>query len=114
MLQEDRHTANAISFNVDLPRNLTQGDIQIKKRLEADAEAARGAQLTIDDIQAKLKKAEQKRQNTLELNSKRLDRKRAIRVNERKASLDEERAKQNGKFLKTLSQAEEKRTTTLE
>ena len=48
MLQAERQTPNAISFNVDLPRNNTQKDIQIKKRLEADAQAARSAQFTLD------------------------------------------------------------------
>lgn len=61
MLQEERQTAHAISFNVDLPRNGNHDNLQIKKRLEADAEAAKSAQFTMDQIQEKLKKAEQKR-----------------------------------------------------
>ena len=48
MLQAERQTANAISFNVDLPRNNIQKDLQIKKRLEADAQAAKSAQFTRD------------------------------------------------------------------
>lgn len=48
MLQEEKHTAHAISFNVELPRNLNNDNIQIKKRLEADAEAAKSALFTLD------------------------------------------------------------------
>ena len=65
MLKEEKHTANAIAFAVDLGEKQTAGEPQIKKRLEADA-AAQGPSITLDKIREKLQRAEQKRKQTLE------------------------------------------------
>ena len=54
MLQEERHTANAISFNVQLNDQISNNqDPAIKKRLEAES-AAQAPALTLDQIQEKL------------------------------------------------------------
>lgn len=66
MLKEEKHTANAVAFAVDLGEKQLKGEEpQIKKRLEADA-AAQGPSITMDKIRERLQRAEQKRKQTLE------------------------------------------------
>ncbi len=57
MLKEERHTAKAISFNVELGDHKLSQEPQIKKRLEAEA-AAEPPQITLEQIKEKLQKAE--------------------------------------------------------
>ena len=61
MLKDEKHTAHAVAFSVDLGDRQHQGEEpQIKKRLEAGV-AAQGPSLTLDKIQERLQRAEQKR-----------------------------------------------------
>lgn len=65
MLKEERHTAHAISFEVDLGNQAKQHKVpKIKKRLEEEA-AAEPPQITLDKIKEKLEKAEEKRKKNL-------------------------------------------------
>jgi hypothetical protein len=66
MLKEEKHTAHAVAFAIDLGEKTTGGEPQIKKRLEADAKAAHGPSITLDKIKEKLSRAEQKRKQTLQ------------------------------------------------
>ena len=118
MLKEEKHTAHAVAFSVDIPlKSSPNKEPKIKKRLEADALAAKGPSITLDQIKDKLIRAELKRKLSLEsvytLNRK--DRERSKLVNERKASLDHERLKQlNGKYKRRHEYSDEKRTAVLE
>lgn len=53
MLKEEKHTAHAVAFAIDLGEKQLGGEPQIKKRLEADA-AASGPSITLDKIKEKL------------------------------------------------------------
>ncbi len=62
MLKEERHTPKAISFKVEISTDLlthSPQNLEVKKRLELSAQkAAKGPNLTIEDIDKKLKRAE--------------------------------------------------------
>ena len=96
LLQEEKHTAQAISFAVNLNnqgKSHTE-DPEVKKRLEA---ANSHQNLTLDQINEKLKKAEEKRlscRRTADINDRR------SRVNERKAEFE------NGLVQKLVAKAE--------
>ena len=66
MLKEEKHTAHAVAFAVDLGEKHTEKEPQIKKRLEAESAAAQGPSITLDKIKERLQKAEQKRKQTIE------------------------------------------------
>lgn len=53
MLKEEKHTAHAVAFAIDLGEKQTGGEPQIKKRLEAES-AAQGPSITLDKIREKL------------------------------------------------------------
>jgi hypothetical protein len=62
MLKEERHTAHAVAFSVDIPlKTSPYKEPNVKKRLEADALAAKGPSITLDQIREKLIRAELKR-----------------------------------------------------
>ena len=50
MLIEQKQTPHAIAFEVDLQQNHTGQTPEIKKRLEAEAQAAQGPSITLDKI----------------------------------------------------------------
>ena len=116
MLKEEKHTAHAIAFAVDLGTKNTGGEPEIKKRLEADAKAAQGPSITLDKIKEKLSRAEQKRKQTLQTSTQLQEkvRQRSQQVNERKASIDQEKENTLKNVEKVNRQADEKRTTFLE
>lgn len=106
--------AKPVAFEVEIPKFTTEVP-EIKKRLEADAKAAQGPSITLEQIQHKLKKAEEKRRVTLANPSTRIDKKRVYKVSERKRSLDEWKEQQLKKKSTThLTEAEKKRNQTLE
>ena len=106
--------AKPVAFEVELPRTHKLENPEIKKRLEAE-QAAYGPQITLEDIQAKLKKAEEKRRETLSNQFARLDKKRVYKVTERKRSLDQQKEQElKGKSTTHLTQAEQKRQQVLE
>lgn len=106
--------AKPVAFEVALPKTTTDVPM-IKKRLEADAKAAQGPSITLEMIQGKLKKAEEKRRATLTNPCTRIDKKRIYKVSERKRSLDEWKEQQlKGKSMTNLSEAEKKRTQALQ
>lgn len=99
--------AKPIAFEVELPKTNKIENPEIKKRLEADAQAATGPQITLEKIQQKLKKAEEKRRFTLSNPTSRLDRKRVYKVSERKRSLDQQKEEElKGKAQSHLTLAE--------
>ena len=101
-----------VAFEVELPK--TTESPMIKKRLEADAQPAPGTQITLEKIQQKLQKADERRRLNLTNPTSRLDKKRVYKVSERKRSLDEQKEQElKGTFEKTLTLAEEKRMTNL-
>jgi hypothetical protein len=71
MLKEERHTPKAISFRIEIPdlqgqKNQLNPNPEVKKRLELSAQkAAQGPSITMDDINHKLQKAEEKRKLSL-------------------------------------------------
>ena len=54
MLKEEKHTAHAVAFAIDLGEKQMGEEPQIKKRLEAGAQAASGPAITLDKIREKL------------------------------------------------------------
>ena len=53
MLKEEKHTAHAVAFAIDLGEKQLGEEPQIKKRLEAGV-AASGPAITLDKIREKL------------------------------------------------------------
>jgi len=108
MLKEERHTAHAVAFSIEIPQKTTT-EPQIKKRLEADAIAAKAPNLTLEQIRDKLEKADIKRKQKLDQSGSlnRKDRERSKKVNERKDSFYQERERRlKGKLQNLLPQAE--------
>ena len=63
MLKPVRETPNAVSFNVDFPRNTScDNGSKVRERLESESKAAKGPSLTIEKIQEKLQKAQEFRE----------------------------------------------------
>jgi hypothetical protein len=114
MLKEEKHTAHAVAFAIELPSHQGQ-EPQIKKRLEADA-AASAPSITLDKIKEKLQRAEQNRKQTLEFSNQyqQKDRQRSKQVNERKASIDQDKENTLKKVDTINKQADEKRSTFIE
>lgn len=102
---EEKHTPNAISFVIEMPPTKV-AEPEIKKRLE-DQSAAYAPMVTLEQIQAKLEKAEVKRRASLH-QTQSFEEKRT-RVNERKSSLEQAALEQGTKIETTLSQAEKNR-----
>ena len=66
MLKEERHTPKGLSFKVEIPSDLlthSPNDAEVRKRLELSAKKGTKG-ITIEDIDKKLKMAEQKRKLT--------------------------------------------------
>ena len=113
MLTQEKQTANSVAFKVELPTktSISTEALEVKKRLEADYEKAAKCPLTRDQIEEKLKKAEEKRRVNLNHSLTRFDPKRVDKVNERKASLDQmKERKLQEKVTSQHLTAEEKRT----
>lgn len=85
LLKEEKHTNNAISFEVTLDHSKQAEEPEIKKRLENSHESS---PITMEQIQEKLQKAEERRR--MQLKSENLTRRN--RTTERKASLDQSQA----------------------
>lgn len=118
MLLQERQTTHAIAFNVDLKERSTSATLQtpeIKKRLEqAAAEAAHGPSITYEQIAEKLKRAEEKRRQTVasQHDSKTLKEKRRHAVIDMRKSTERVQADQlKDKFYTHLKKAGEKRLT---
>jgi hypothetical protein len=118
MLHQQRKTNNAIAFEVDISgqRSKSKNSSHIQKKLEATAkEAAQGPQITLEQISEKLKRAEQKRRETLtnQVSPKIEERRRNIR--DKKKSIDRSTTEQlKEKIDHSLTTAKEKRSTTME
>ena len=105
-LTEVKHTPNAISFVVEMPATKMAGEVpEIKKRLEAES-AAFAPQTSLEQINAKLEKAEEKRRLSLHQQTSEEKRK---RVYLRKTSLEQAALEKNTTYETTLSMAEQKR-----
>jgi hypothetical protein len=103
-MTEERHTPNAISFVIEMPTKVTEVP-EIKKRLEEES-AAYAPMISLEQIEAKLMKAGEKRRLSLHQNS--FEEKRN-KVTERKSSLEQAALEHNTKIETTLSQAEKNR-----
>ena len=102
-MTEEKHTPNAISFVIEMPA--ADKVPEIKKRLEAES-AAYSPMISLEQIEAKLMKAEEKRR--LSLHQQNFEEKRN-KVTERKSSLEQATLEHNTKITSTLSQAEKNR-----
>ena len=103
-MTEERHTPNAISFVIEMPSKATEVP-EIKKRLEMES-AASAPMISLEQIEAKLMKAGEKRR--LSLHQQSFEEKRN-KVTERKASLEQATLEHNTKIETTLSRAEKNR-----
>ena len=115
MLLQERQTTHAIAFNVDLKPSSIHSTPQIKKRLEEEAQkAAHGANITLEQISEKLKRAEEKRRNTIasQIDNKSLKEKRRFaRIDERRSQERVEADQLKEKVYTHLKKAGEKRIT---
>lgn len=107
MMTEERHTPNAISFVIEIPvTKIQEKNPEIKKRLE-DQSAAVAPMISLEQIQAKLNKAEEKRRASLHMPQN--FEVKMIKVNERKSSLEKAALEHSTKIESTLSKAEKNR-----
>ena len=85
-MTEEKNTPNAISFVIEMPAatKIHEKVPEIKKRLEAES-AAYSPMISLEQIEAKLMKAEEKRR--LSLHQQNFEEKRN-KVTERKSSLE--------------------------
>ncbi|CDW87336.1 UNKNOWN [Stylonychia lemnae] len=119
VLQEERHTKEAISYKVKLPpTNIspTQKELEVKKRLELSAKkAAQGPMITIEEISMKLKRAEEKRKISLTNQISPKTEERRLSAWENKKYYEKQQLEHfKDKFEKVLPSAEEKRRATRE
>ena len=107
LLQEERHNKNSVAFRVEIAQsNKAAQAPEIKKRLEAEANQP-SLSITIEQINLKLQKAEEKRKLSLRHPSNL----RGEAVRERKGSLDQARNETlKLKVEAELLQAEQTRT----
>jgi hypothetical protein len=103
LMTQERETPNAVSFIIELPSTTTTAEPEIKKRLE---NAPFGTQVSLEQINAKLEKAEEKRK--LALTHQNSDEK-AKRVFERKSTLEKAAFEKNSQFESNLTIAEQRR-----
>lgn len=103
-MSNEKQTNNAIAFTIDLPStgSLSEKDLLIKQRLEAES-AAFAPCTSLEQINAKLEKAEEKRK--LSLNFQNSEEKRK-RVFQRKSTLEEANLEKNSLLETHLSAAE--------
>jgi hypothetical protein len=107
MMTEEKHTPNAVSFVIEMPATKVQEKSpEIKKRLE-DQSAAHAPMISLEQIQAKLEKAELLRRASMHMPQS-FEMKRS-RVNERKSSLEQAALEHNTRIESTLSRAEKNR-----
>ena len=105
-MTEEKHTPNAISFVIDMPSTkMTETEPEIKKRLEAES-AAFAPQTSLEQINAKLEKAEYKRKLSLTHQG---SEEKIKRVLERKSTLEQAALEKNSMLEETLTHAEQKR-----
>ena len=116
MLQEERHTKNAVAFKVDLQENkntINTEEPQIKKKLEMYQKAAKGP--TLEQISEKLNKAHEKRQQTLmsQQSPKTIERRQLAMQRKKNRDMESKQHFQE-KVQRDLSSADEKRKATQE
>ena len=90
ILKQERPTPKPIAFDIEVHDHSSEVNPEVKKRLESSS-AAQGPQITLEQISAKLKKAEEKRKKNLSTSSGSPIDERRQRVVERKASLTYEK-----------------------
>lgn len=114
MLREERSTPKAVSFEVLLPEQSKATPIpEIAKRLEA--ESSNLPKISLEDIQQKLQKAEEKRRMSLNQSNSPQFEERRNRVQQRKRSLEQSALDQlNKKIENDLVQAEQKRQNAMQ
>lgn len=111
MLKEEKHTSSAVAFKVDISDAKAAAhkeEPQIKKKLESYSKAAQPA--TLDSIQDKLKRAEEKRKISLLSQNSPKTQERRKQAMEKKRSRDiniKQHVQQ--KIERDLSDADEKR-----
>lgn len=101
-MTEEKHTPNAISFVIDMPVTKTEAEPEIKKRLEAES-AAFAPVTSLEQINAKLEKAEYKRKLSLTHQG---SEEKIKKVLERKSTLEQAALEKNTIFESTLTMAE--------
>ena len=106
-LIEEKHTPNAISFVVEMPStgNPSEKDLSVKQRLELESSTI-VPQPSLEQINAKLEKAEAKRKMSFQNLSS--DEKRK-RVFERKSTLEESLLEKKSEIESHLEAAEKNR-----
>ena len=105
-LTEEKQTANAVSFVVEMPAtgNPSEKELAIIARLEAEGNA--NAPATLEQINAKLEKAEAKRKmSTQGINSE----EKRQKVLQRKLSIDEATSEKKEELESQLNAAEKNR-----
>ena len=114
MLQEEKHTQNAVAFKVDISEmNIANQETvpEIKKKLESYTKAA--SEPTLESIQEKLKKAEEKRRIALAVISPKVEERRRAAL-EKKINQAKENELHKSKVERDLMDANEKRRMTRE
>jgi hypothetical protein len=111
-LIEEKHTPNAISFVVEMPAgpSMQEKVPEVKKRLEEQS-VAQSPLISLEQIQAKLEKATEKRR--LSLHRPQSFEEKLNKITERKSSLEKIALEHNTKFETTLHRAEENREQVL-
>jgi hypothetical protein len=109
IMREERSTPKAVAFEVLLPEQSKNANIpEIAKRLEA--ENSNMTKISLEDIQMKLQKAEEKRRMSFNQSNSPGFEERLNRVQERKRSLEQNAIDHlNKKVEKDLTLAEQKR-----
>src|SRR6187397_2571400 len=106
-MTEEKQTPNAISFIIEMPAGTTTTEVpEIKKRLEAES-AAFAPTTSLEQINAKLEKAENKRKLSLTHNQG--SEEKIKKVLQRKSTLEQAALEENTKFEENLTLAEQKR-----
>jgi DNA repair exonuclease SbcCD ATPase subunit len=111
LIKDEKHTANAVAYAIELTHPAKVGEEpEIKKRLEAEVQPS----ITIEQIQEKLQRAEEKRNLKKKAMTEEIENK-LTRVNERKASLEQAHAERiQIKVERDNSNAEQKRSSAID
>lgn len=106
-MTEEKSTANSIAFVVDINADakLSTEEPEVKKRLEEQSANA-GAEISLEQINEKLEKAEEKR---LSFHQHKNDDEKRNKVAERKSSLEKQALEHNTKIEAALSRADDNR-----
>ena len=88
LLKEEKHTSQSVAFAIEIPyiSKVNAESPFIKKKLEAELSSHTQPTLTLEQINEKLKRAEEKRKNMMRSCQERGNH--INRVNERKASIE--------------------------